>query len=163
MLLTSILDSTTGRLWRSICWNRWSFTRMHLGWENKPCVAARFRFFLKRSSARQREKGFLNFGPHRRAGINNLKVSGLRQRNQFHLLAGFLLAFSIALADRVRHRIISGAVDQLLRRLRDVLFGGRSFTVVVRNFSWRPAQELSYRIVTQVQVPASAQVEHAGE
>src|SRR5258708_39993665 len=124
MLLTSILDSTTGRLWRSICWNRWSFTRMHLGWENKPCVEARFRFFLKRSSARQREKGFLVLGPHRRAGINNLIVSRLRQRNQFHLRAGFLLAFTIAVADRVGHRVSRGAVVPLLCRFRACAFGG---------------------------------------
>src|SRR5215472_5275554 len=123
---------------------------------------SRFAGFQK-SSVCQPSKHFLHSRPHRRSGIDNLKMPNTGQRNQLHFLPRLLLALGIALADFVRHGIVSGSVNQLLRGLRNRLLCRRGFAVVIRNLTWRSAQELGDGIVAQVQLPTASKIENAGE
>lgn len=89
-------------------------------------------------------------------------MTDVRQGDELQVFAGKLFSFSVAFTELVRNVNIGSAMNKDLRG-RDVLFGGRGFTVAIGSFCWRAAQKSGNSIIAQVQLPCATQVKHAGQ
>src|ERR1700686_834107 len=60
------------------------------------------------SGSSQRDECIFNLLPHAGTGIDDLKVSDVRERDQFNVFAGLFLFGSVILADFIRNRPSGG-------------------------------------------------------
>jgi len=96
-------------------------------------------------------------------GVDEFKVSDAGKRDEFNMLTGCFLFGGVVLANFVRHCVVGGAVNELLRGLRDGTLCRRSFTIMVWNFRGRSAEKCSGSVIAQVQLPGAMQINYAGE
>jgi len=116
-----------------------------------------------RSRPRESDESILHLLPCAGVRIDEFKVPNVWKRDEFNVLAGFFLFSGVVPADFVRHNVIGGAVNELLRGLRDGTLRRRSFTIMIRNFRGRSAEKCRGSVIAQVQLPGAMQVNDARE
>lgn len=117
---------------------------------------------INSESVRESDELFLDLAPNGRRRVNNCKMIDVFHCDELHVLTRFLFLFSVAVAELVRNVFVGSAMNKDLLRT-NVQFRGRRFAVVVRHLGWRAAEKTCGGIITQVQLPAATQVEHAGK